>query len=192
MTITEIILAGGKSSRIGQNKALLDLSGKKIIEIIYERISQSCNEIMIISNTPEDYQFMGLKIYKDIFPGLGPLAGIHSGLFNSNTDKNFIISCDLPLISIEAVEFISKYSSNRPAVIYKKGDQLQFLCGNYTKNCLPILEDLLKTNSLRVQNFIKKIDAEILDAERFPQEIFFNLNRAEDYEFLKEQFPSFQ
>ncbi|HAB53627.1 MAG: hypothetical protein A2315_08270 [Ignavibacteria bacterium RIFOXYB2_FULL_35_12] len=81
MTITGIILAGGKSSRIGQNKALLDLSGKKIIEIIYERISQSCNEIMIISNTPEDYQFMGLKIYKDIFPGLGPLAGIHSGFF---------------------------------------------------------------------------------------------------------------
>jgi len=109
-----------------------------------------------------------------------------------NGRTNFIISCDLPLISIDAVEFISKYRSNRPAVIYKKGDQLQFLCGNYTKNCLPILEDLLKTNSLRVQNFIKKIDAEILDAERFPQEIFFNLNRAEDYEFLKEQFPSFQ
>ncbi len=184
MTLTGIILAGGKSSRIGQNKALLDLSGKKIIEIIYEKITSLFNDVIIISNSPEDYQFMGLKIYRDIFPGFGPLAGIHSGLISSKTESNFIISCDLPLISTEAVKYIISYKSDKAAMIYKKNGQLQFLCGIYNKKCLPVLDDLLKCKILNVRDFISKIDVEILNAEIFPDEIFFNLNTIEDYDYL--------
>lgn len=190
MITTGIILAGGKSSRIGQNKALLELSGKKIIEIIYEKISLLFNDVIIISNSPEDYQFMGLNIYGDIFPGFGPLAGIHSGLINSKTERNFIISCDLPLISNQAVEYIKNYNSDKSVVIYKKSGRLQFLFGIYNKKCLPVLDDLLKSKILKVRDFISKIDVEILDAEIFPDEIFFNLNRIEDYNYLLKRIQS--
>lgn len=184
MRTTGIILAGGKSSRMGRNKALLELSGLKIIERIYKSIKHSCNEVIIISNSPEVYLFMELKLYKDIFPGFGPLAGIHSGLSNSKTDNNFIISCDLPLISSEVVENIIKYESDKPVVIYQKKNRLQYLCGIYRKACLPFLETSLKANNLRVKDFINKIDLEVLDAEGFPDEVFFNLNTIEDYETL--------
>lgn len=184
MPTTGIILAGGKSSRMGTNKALIELSGKKLIEIIYEKIRYSVLEVLIISNSPEDYKNLGLKVFKDIYPGLGPLSGIHSGLFNSNTEKNFIISCDLPLISKDAVEYITNYKSNKDAVIYKKGNRLQYLCGVYKKSCLSALNISLISRELKVQEFINKIDAEILDADRFSEEIFFNLNNKEDYENL--------
>lgn len=184
MKTTGIILAGGKSSRVGQNKALLELAGKKIIEIIYGKIRNSFCEILVISNTPQDYEFLGLKTYKDIFPGLGPLAGIHSGLLNSSTERNFIISCDLPLISTEAVEYIRDYKSDKAAVIYKMGDYLQFLCGIYTKKCLTSIEDALISKSLKLRDFVIKIDAEKIKADRFSDEIFFNLNTIEDYNYL--------
>ncbi len=184
MKTTGIILAGGKSSRVGQNKALLELAGKKIIEIIYGKIRNSFCEILVISNTPQDYEFLGLKTYKDIFPGLGPLAGIHSGLLNSSTERNFIISCDLPLISTEAVEYIRDYKSDKAAVIYKIGDYLQFLCGIYTKKCLTSIEDALISKSLKLRDFVIKIDAEKIKADRFSDEIFFNLNTIEDYNYL--------
>lgn len=184
MKTTGIILAGGKSSRVGQNKALLELAGKKIIEIIYGKIRNSFCEILVISNTPQDYEFLGLKTYKDIFPGLGPLAGIHSGLLNSSTERNFIISCDLPLISTEAVEYIRDYKSDKAAVIYKMGDYLQFLCGIYTKKCLTPIEDALISKSLKLRDFVIKIDAEKIKADRFSDEIFFNLNTIEDYNYL--------
>ncbi|PJA95693.1 MAG: molybdenum cofactor guanylyltransferase [Ignavibacteriales bacterium CG_4_9_14_3_um_filter_34_10] len=190
MTVTGIILAGGKSSRIGQNKALLELSGKKIIEIIYEKISPLFNDVIIISNILEDYKFMKLKIYKDIYLGLGPLAGIHSGLINSRTEKNFIISCDLPLITREAVDYIKNFNSDKSVVIYKKSGRIQFLCGIYNKKCLPVLDDLLKSNNLKVRDFIAKIDVEILDAEIFPDEIFFNLNTIQDYNYLLKRIQS--
>lgn len=184
MRTTGIILAGGKSSRMGTNKALLELSGLKIIERIYKSIKHSCNKVIIISNSPEDYRFMGLELFNDIFPGLGPLAGIHSGLNNSKTENNFVISCDLPLISKEAVEKIIEHESDKPVVIYQKKNRLQYLCGIYKKVCLPILDTSLKSDNLRVKDFIDKIDAELLDAEVFPEEVFFNLNTIEDYENL--------
>jgi molybdenum cofactor guanylyltransferase len=184
MRTTGIILAGGKSSRMGRNKALLELSGLKIIERIYKSIVHSCDDVIIISNSPDDYLFMELKIFKDIFPGLGPLAGIHSGLHNSKTENNLIISCDLPLISAEVITNIVKYESDKPVVIYQKKNRLQYLCGIYRKACLAFLETSLKSNNLRVKDFINKIDLEVLDAEEFPDEVFFNLNTIEDYETL--------
>jgi len=184
MRTTGIILAGGKSSRMGRNKALLELSGLKIIERIYKSIEHSCDDVIIISNSPDDYRFMGLKIFKDIFPGLGPLAGIHSGLHNSKTENNLIISCDLPLISSEVVENIVKYESDKPVVIYQKKNCLQYLCGIYKKVCLPFLETSLVSNNLRVKDFINKINVELLDAEEFPDEVFLNLNTIEDYKIL--------
>lgn len=185
MTKTGIIIAGGKSSRIGQNKALLKLNSKTVIEIILNKIKPVFDEVIIISNNPDDYSFLELIVYKDIYPGLGPLAGIHSGLTNSNSEINFIISCDLPLITTEAIDFIANYNSKKSAIMYKKDDRLQYLCAVYKQDCLPIVEQCLKTGRLKVKDFINKIDIEIVDAAWITEEIFFNLNTVEDFNYLK-------
>jgi|SRR5690554_587953 len=186
MITTGVILAGGRSSRMGENKALLSVNGEKIIELIATRLRKLFKSVIIISNTPDDFNFLGLKIFEDIYPGLGPLAGIHSGLVNSKEEKNFIISCDLPLISEEAIKYISEYDSEKPAIIFRKNEQLQYLCGVYKKDLIPLLEDSLKRKELRLFDLMKKINPEIVEANQFPDEVFFNLNNKEDYLLLKE------
>jgi molybdenum cofactor guanylyltransferase len=183
-----IVLAGGKSSRMGQNKALLEFNNKTVIEGIIEKLKILFDDVIIITNTPELFKFTGLKIYPDIYPGRGPLAGIHSGLFHSNNEKNFIISCDLPLISVEAIRYIAGYSSEKQAVFFKKNGHLQYLFGIYKKQLIPLLEESLKNENLRMMDFVKNIDAEIVEAENFPEEIFYNLNKPEDYDYIKKKY----
>ena len=94
--ITAIILAGGESSRIGTDKALLKINGELVIEKIYKLLTNIFSEIIIISNKPDDFQFLTTKVYKDIYPHFGPLSGIHSGLTNSIQNKIFSLPAICP------------------------------------------------------------------------------------------------
>jgi len=81
--ITAIILSGGKSTRMGTNKSLLKIDDKTIIERLRDLLQNIFEDVILITNDPDDYQFLGLPIYEDVFRHRGPLAGIHSGLKNS-------------------------------------------------------------------------------------------------------------
>ena len=87
--ITGIILAGGKSTRMGANKSFLKIGEQTVIERITYLMKSVFTNVIIISNTPDEYIFLNLPIYEDVYKGKGPLAGIHSGLKNSDTQKNF-------------------------------------------------------------------------------------------------------
>ncbi len=87
--ITGIILAGGKSKRMGINKALLKIGDKTIIERTAGLMQGLFNRVLLITNSPNEYMFLGLEIYEDIYKNIGPLAGIHSGLVYSNYRKKF-------------------------------------------------------------------------------------------------------
>ena len=117
--ITGIILSGGKSTRMGENKSLMKINGKTIIEHVNDLIQSLFSNVILISNNPDEYEFLGIKIYKDIFPGMGPLAGIHSGLKNSSTQKNFIISCDIPLMTPEMIKTIPSKTNAKFSVTLK-------------------------------------------------------------------------
>ncbi len=190
MQTTGIILAGGRSSRLKRNKALIVMNGKRIIEIIYSKIKSLLNEVIIISDNPEDYFFMKIKVCKDIYTGMGPLAGIHSGLINSNTERNLVISCDLPLISAEAAASIISFNSPKPVVLYRQNMHTQYLFGIYSKKCIPAIENSLHAGSCRIRDFIMKTEAEIVETS-FPEEIFFNLNTPEDLRVLKSMETTF-
>ena len=101
--ITGIILSGGTSSRMGENKALLQLGKKKVIEHITDLMCSIFANVILITNTPNEYEFLNLPMYEDIFKVGGPLAGIHSGLVNSKTEENFILSCDMPLMRADII-----------------------------------------------------------------------------------------
>ncbi|MCF6240761.1 MAG: molybdenum cofactor guanylyltransferase, partial [Bacteroidales bacterium] len=93
--ITGIILCGGKSKRMGSNKALLQLNGKCIINYVTELLSNFCNEIIISTNSHE-LAFLKTELVADEFQTIGPIAGIYSALKHSKTEKNIILSCDTP------------------------------------------------------------------------------------------------
>lgn len=198
--ITGIILAGGKSTRMGENKSLLNLNGKTVIERVVSLMKSIFQEVIISTNTPEEYNFLNIPLYKDIYEYKGPLAGIHSGLSNSKTEKSFVVSCDIPLITREMIEFIINYKTDNPITICKADGFLQQLAGSYSKSVLPNIEKLLtapqneqkgqkKTNSKSaVLSLLETIPTEIINAEElsiYRANMFFNMNRAEDYEKIK-------
>jgi len=201
--ITGIILSGGKSKRMGVNKSLLKVESKTIIEVVQDKISKLFKELLVVTNEPELYQFLNLKIYEDIFPGKGPLAGIHSGLVHSKTQQNFILSCDIPLITTDMINTIINYKKDSPITVAKADGYIQQLCGVYDKSCLSKVEDLLaeslsdenrntqqEKRGCKVLQLIKEIDAEILDAEALPfynKDLFFNMNTMDDFIYAKKK-----
>lgn len=201
--ITGIILSGGKSKRMGENKSLLKVGSKTILEVVYDKISMLFKELLVITNEPELYQFLNLKIYKDIFPGKGPLAGIHSGLVHSKTQKNFILSCDMPLISIDMINTIINYKTDSFITVAKADGYIQQLCGVYDKRCLTETTELLEESlsgeirntqqekrGCKVLQLIKEMNAEILDAESFPsynEDLFFNMNTMDDFLYVEKK-----
>ncbi|MDY2582926.1 MAG: molybdenum cofactor guanylyltransferase, partial [Clostridium perfringens] len=100
------ILAGGKSSRMNyRNKAFLKYEEDYFIERIIKAL-EDYEEIIIISNNPEEYTEFGLKVFKDIYPSQGPLSGIHSALNHIKNDYCLVVACDMPFINKEVVNYL--------------------------------------------------------------------------------------
>ena len=176
---------------MGGNKSLLKLGNQTIIERIVELMKSIFDDIMIITNTPDEYRFLGVPVYEDIYKWKGPLAGIHSGLTYSKTEKNFIISCDTPLMTKEMIEYIINFKTQKPITFCEAAGYHQPLVGVYKKEVVAEIEKLLNTNSeikdRSLHHFLKGVEAEIIhpkDLIFYNDEFFFNVNKKEDYEKL--------
>ena len=196
--ITGIILSGGRSSRMGVNKSLLKIGDKTVIEHVVKLMRSLFEKVLIVTNDPGEYSFLNVPLFEDIYTRMGPLAGIHSGLVNSDTRKNFILSCDLPLITSEMIEYLITYETDKAITVAKAEGFVQQLCGLYDKSCIDKAEEILKAElntetrnddqkkrGCRVLSLLHECGAEILDAEILPfysPDFYFNMNKREDYE----------
>lgn len=205
-SVTAIILSGGKSSRMGRNKALMKIGDKTIIERVRDQMQQIFKNVVLITNTPDEYKFLDLPIYEDIYKHKGPLAGIHSGLLNSSNDTNFIISCDLPLITKEMIEYLVEFKTNKLITVAQADGYIQQLAGKYSRDCLNTAEEILeeqvnienrnseqRKRGCNVLRLIDRIGAEIILAESLPfynEDLYFNVNKTADYDLLVKKFSS--
>jgi molybdopterin-guanine dinucleotide biosynthesis protein A len=164
INITGVILAGGKSSRMGRDKALLNLNGKSFIQHIGETLKNNFNEVIIITDQVEMYRFMCLPIYEDVFKDRGPLGGIHSAFMHSHLDKLFIVSTDLPLINSASIHYLLSRESQGDSIVFSVGDKIQPLFGLYNRTCFPTIENHLERNQSSVVNLLKDINAMIIPA----------------------------
>ena len=186
---TLAILAGGKSSRMNyNNKALLNYKEKKFIEHIIEA-GKEYKEVIIISNNLEEYKGFNLRVVEDIYKGNGPLSGIHSALNNSTTDKVLCIACDMPLITKETLNIIGNYDEEYEVLVPKVSGRLQPLCGIYSKDIIPKLEEAIKENNNKLQLLIKTLNLKIIEGDNncnFIEEDFLNINTEKEYRELEE------
>jgi molybdopterin-guanine dinucleotide biosynthesis protein A len=193
--ISAFILSGGKSSRIGTNKSFLVIDGKPLIQRLSELLDSIFQEVVISSNETELYEFLGKKIIKDIFPGRGPLSGIHSALSSTASERNFIISCDMPFISSELIKYIMEFKSDASIVIPIAEERIQPLCGIYSKIILSEVELLLiesqdKDKGLKgsIYELLSRVQSEIIDVTKmkfYHPNLFFNINTPDDYLYAK-------
>ncbi|RCK77536.1 MAG: Molybdopterin-guanine dinucleotide biosynthesis protein MobA [Ignavibacteriae bacterium] len=201
--ITGIILAGGKSRRMGEDKALIKILDLTAIEIVYEKLKSLFYEILVITNQPDKFSFLNVKAYEDVYRNIGPLAGIHSGLAHSSNKFNFFISCDMVLMKKEIIEFIVNRKFEKNIIVPRVYDTLQPLCAVYSKNCISTIESMIeaniRSNQLELNSplrLIEVMDTEIVEITQNQDNYFnpfFSMNDKKDYQkvidiFLSQQY----
>jgi molybdopterin-guanine dinucleotide biosynthesis protein A len=185
--MTGIILAGGKNTRIGMEKAFLRIGDKVIIEEISARLSRILPKIMVVTNSPNPYCYLGVEVVKDILPDKGALGGIYSGLVASETHYNFVLACDMPFISLNLIEYMRKNAEGYDVVIPKLNNYFQPLHAIYSKGCIQPIKEQLHRNDLQVFGFFDRVEVKCISAEEVkmfdPGGIaFFNINTKDDTE----------
>ena len=194
--ITCLILTGGKSRRMGTDKALIEINGETVLRRIYKIASGLFPRIILCGNGAGKYNITGAETAEDIRPEGGPLSGIHAGLSKSGTEINFVLSCDLPLITEEAISAIAGRYNNQSILAAASGGDIHYLCGIYNRRILPVMDELflgytpsekknpnlsLKTLADRTGYAIFNFDSPELARLR---KTLFNLNLPEDLKKL--------
>ncbi len=187
--LTGIILAGGKSSRMGMDKGLTLLNGKPLIQYAIETLESICDHIIISANS-SDYNQFGFPVQDDIYKDCGPIGGIYSGLKSSKTERNLILSCDIPLISKPLIKFIFEHSEeNRVCVPVQEDGFEEPLCAHYPKISLHLLEKLIKQKNFKLTGFLDAVSAKRIlihsGLSFFHPFLFFNLNHNSQKEEAK-------
>lgn len=179
MHATGIILAGGKSSRMGEDKGLVLLNGKPMIQYVIEALKEVVSDISIISNN-ESYNKFGVPVYADIIKDKGPVGGIYTGLYHSKTELNFCISCDVPMISSDFILWLLKRSGNASITLPMYKDQVHQMIGVYSKQVLVNFKESTEKGHLKLSQVNNDMACEIIDIEKeyanFDELIFSNIN----------------
>lgn len=165
MKYTAIILAGCKSSRMGSDKGLVLLNGKPMISYIVEILKKMQIPIIIISNNVTYKQF-GFPVFSDIIKEKGPLGGIYTGLLNSKTESNIILSCDVPFLSNRIIELIINKDNGYPISVVQSNGKTHPLIGLYSKKIVKKLFDTILMEKLKVRSFIEEFPLNIIEFDK--------------------------
>ena len=186
--ITGIILAGGKSSRMGSDKGFLMFNGKPFVQHIIDAMTGFVSEILIVSNNP-DYDTFGLKRVNDIIENAGPLAGIYSGLNVSKTKYNLILSCDVPLITSNILKKLIDETSNDDADIVQVESQGKAmpLIAIYKNSCKEIFFSLLKKGEKRLQFAVNQCKVKSIILNSQDEKSTINVNTPEELKTIENE-----
>jgi molybdopterin-guanine dinucleotide biosynthesis protein A len=184
--VTGVIQAGGKSTRMGgRPKALLELGGRRIIERVLDAVRPVVDDVLIVTNTPELYGFLGVPMVADAYPEHGSLGGIFTGLAAASGDAAFTVACDMPFLHRDVARLLVDRAGEGDVVIPRVGEQLETLHAVYGKACLPAIEARLRAGRLKIVGFFPDVRVvEVPEAEvarhRAPDVVFMNVNTPEE------------
>jgi len=193
--ITAFILAGGKSTRMGTDKAVLLLGGRPLIAHALDLARSAAEEVKIIGDPLKLLQFG--DVIRDLYSERGPLGGIHAALSSTRSDYNLILGVDLPFVTKQFLNYLaeSAQASDATVTVASASGGLQPLCAIYRKQFVALAERALaagrnKIDALFAGTTVRLITDEELAANGFSPSIFSNLNTPEDWELAKREFAA--
>jgi molybdenum cofactor guanylyltransferase len=186
---TGIILAGGKSLRMGIEKGLADFQGKPLILWAVSVMKDLCAEILISSNSSL-YEHLGFKVIPDIYPDSGPMGGIFSCLNESKNRVNLVLSCDMPFIKPDIFSFLARQIGDEWICIpWYKDDHFEPLCGIYLKDSLPDIQTFIEAKNYKLPELFSKTKFRAVSINEIypplPEHYFMNINSLYDLESAK-------
>jgi FdhD protein len=190
--ITGVILAGGASSRMGKNKALLEVDGVPMITRTYRVLAGLFHEVLIVTNSPHDYDFLPCQKVPDIYPGYGAIAGLHSALEHSWTPHSFVTACDLPFLDPALIRHLCDLrTENRDAVVpYSEGGQ-EPLYAVYATACKAVFENAIRQGERKILDVLARMDLRTVSCDEVRRvgggaTAFYNVNTPQEYEGIKQ------
>lgn len=186
---TGVILAGGRSSRFGANKSLALYRGKPLISHVAESLERIFPELLLITNEPETFAFLGWPMTGDYYPDCGPLAGIHAALKTIETEQAFLIGCDMPLIRPAFITALCSLPGDWEAVLPWHQSGPEPLHAVYRKSVHAFLENQLAQGNYKLIEILRALRLRIVETEEIKAlggdpSVFYNINQKKDLEQL--------
>jgi len=185
------VLAGGKSSRMGagtdkdEDKVFLEFGGQTLLDRALSVMGTVCDRVAIVGDPAKFTKYE--SIVADIFPGCGPLAGIHAALLHSSVELNLMLAVDMPFVSREllALLFAAAEESDAIVTVPRSGKGLQPLCAVYRRDFLPVAEQALRAGKYKIDAVFSSVSVRVieegeLEAAGFSERSFFNVNTPQD------------
>ena len=187
--ITGIVLAGGRSRRMGADKSLMMLNGKAMIEYSIDALKPLCHKVVISSNN-FIYDFTGCEVWPDELPDQAPIVGIYSCLKRSKTNINIILSCDMPLMSTSFLEYLLTDSADYDVTVPVHGESfIEPLCGIYNQSSVEMLGKFIGQGNFRLNECIRATSHRLVTVGSpdsvFSPNLFLNINTPDDFKILQ-------
>jgi molybdopterin-guanine dinucleotide biosynthesis protein A len=189
------LLSGGKSTRMGQDKALMSFLGRPLIQHILERLAPLVDEVLLSTNRPADYAFLSLQMQADIHPDCGALGGLYTMLNSAQNPMVAAVACDMPFANPELFEYEKELltKSGADVVIPSTLEGLEPLHAVYLReNCLPVIRSAIEAGKLKLTGWLTEVNVRLVP----PEEIalfdpcglaFWNINTPEEFRLAEEQ-----
>lgn len=184
-----VIQAGGESRRMGRDKALMPFLGRPLIQRVLERLTPIADEVIVTTNHPEDYRFLGLPLFPDLLPGRGALGGLYTALSSATCEAVAVVACDMPFASAALIETASRLliGEETDVVIPDSGGGLEPMHAVYRrKTCIPAIRAAIEADQWKLISWFPQVKVRIL----LPDETrgldpsglaFWNLNTPEEF-----------
>lgn len=193
---TGIILAGGSSRRMGQNKALMRLGCATLIEHTLYQMRLVTTNVLLITNTPSQFGHLGVRMYTDVVPNMGALGGIYTGLTHADNPAVICVGCDMPQLQPRLLSYLTTILGEDDAVVPyvenpdSTGPKFQTLSAVYSKKCLSAIKQMFAEGELRVHALYNRISVRVVPPSEWRQfdphgHSFFNINTPEDFNIVR-------
>lgn len=189
--LTAAVLVGGRSRRMGENKALIrfDPGGPTVIESVVRKLRAITGDIVLVGSDPAPYSFLGLPIASDLTPGIGALGGIHAAITAATSPHILIVACDMPFLNAELLRYMAGRPRDYDALVPML-DRPQPLHTVYARSCLPYIEQSIAAGNHRATGWFAEANVHTIDRDtirRHDPDLLscFNMNTPQDLAFAK-------
>ena len=188
--VSVAILAGGLSSRMGQDKAPLPLAGRSVIQRVLDRVLPLSDDVTLITNTPEEYRHLGYRMKGDLYPGKGSLGGMYTAIHAACYSYCLVVACDMPFLNTDLLRYLADLASGFDVVVPRIGKFPETMHSVYGKGCLDPIRRRLLADELKIIGFFDDVRVRYVDRNdvaRFDSNFrsFLNVNTPEDWEHVR-------
>jgi molybdenum cofactor guanylyltransferase len=185
-----VILAGGRSSRMGEDKAAMMFAGEPLLARVLHRIEPAVDDVLVIGPQSIEQLVPGVRVIDDAVPAVGPLSGLYTALRATTRDRVFLVGCDMPFVQprlVRAMLALSEANAHADAVALRAAGRAQPLHAVYSRRCLPAVERALQSEDHSLLSLLARLDVVQVDAETVNRDdpgglSTFNVNTPADWE----------